>query len=190
MRTFPKSRVVLSKLSGQRYQVLEDKAVPDDTYFLTEAAAVRPEQLLLSRNQEPTELSIAELDELAKLKGRPAVDGWILADFGEYGQLVLVEFAPRGMDYLMSFVLAKPGSNYKWYDFAAVSEDGDSVWRVDDGGEVYPQAFPVTWAALTDQGLTMAISWAGPEGEGTFYLWEDEAELGYLPPMDYRYWAP
>jgi hypothetical protein len=97
-------------------------------------------------------------------------------------------FEPDGNNYLMSIGL-KTSDGIKLKDYPAVSDDGYSVWRVDDGGKVLPKLYTIMFAAPTNKGLLLVVSWAGAEGENILLLLENADSLELLPWEVYRYWS-
>jgi predicted small secreted protein len=176
-------------LGGYLFDVVEGKAVPDQTYFITSSQVVAEAQLLKMSQGKAAPLSKADQTMLAEAKQKDFQDGWILADYADGSQLLQVVFAGKGAEQLMSIVFKNPAGVLKFSDYPA-SGDEYSAWRVDDGGLIAPEDFRVCFSVLTDRGYTVALSWAGPEGESTFVLQETETELVQTPLEGYRYWSP
>ncbi len=176
-------------LGGYLFDVVEGKAVPDQTYFITSSQVVAEAQLLKTSQGETAPLSKADQAMLAEAKKKDYQDGWILADYADGSQLLQVVFAGEGAEQLMSIVFKNPTGDLKFSDYPA-SGDEYSAWRVDDGGIIASEDFKVCFSILTDRGFTAALSWAGPEGESTFVLQESETELVQTPMEGYRYWSP
>ncbi len=186
-------RVIASNfnnMEGYVYNVLEEKVIPNETYFISKKELVPEKNLLVSSLIDPTPLSAEVKTTIGDLKGRPVKEGWILADYGEVGQIQIVVFEAQGQNYLMSILLKAKDGSMKFMDYPAVSPDGFSVWRVDDGGSISPNLFAIRLAAITDQGFVAIVSWAGAEGENTFFLLEQQDAFQEQPASVSRYWSP
>lgn len=101
--------------------------------------------------------------------------------------MLIALFEPYGNNLLMSIAL-KTADGIKLMDYPVVS-DGQSAWRVDDGGKIDPKLFSILFAAPTKEGLLLVVRWAGAEGENTFFLSEKADTLSKLPWGIYRYWS-
>ena len=102
--------------------------------------------------------------------------------------MLIVVFEPEGNNLLMSIGL-KTADGIKLKDYPVVS-DGQSAWRVDDGGKIDPKLFSILFAAPTNEGLLIVVSWAGAEGENILLLLEKADALNLLPWEVSRYWSP
>lgn len=185
-------RVIASNfdnMEGYIYNILAQKAVPNQTYYVGKKETIPEKSLLISSLAAPIALNTNEMKAVSDAKGRIVQEGWILADYGDGTGLEIAVFKPQGKNYLMSILLRTKEGGMKFMDYAAVS-DGASVWRVDDGGKIDPALFSIRLAARTDKGFLAVISWAGAEGENTFFLLEQPNALQEQPATAYRYWSP
>ena len=101
--------------------------------------------------------------------------------------MLIVVFEPEGNNLLMSIGL-KTADGIKLKDYPVVS-DGQSAWRVDDGGKIDPKLFSILFATPTNEGLLLVVSWAGAEGENILLLLEKTDALNLLPWEVSRYWS-
>ena len=101
--------------------------------------------------------------------------------------MLIALFEPYGNNLLMSIAL-KTADGIKLMDYPVVS-DGQSAWRVDDGGKIDPKLFSILLTVRAKEGLLFVVSWAGAEGENTFFLLEKADALNQLPWEIYRYWS-
>ena len=112
---------------------------------------------------------------------------WVIDEYSGGTQVLIALFEPYGNNLLMSIAL-KTVDGIKLMDYPVVS-DGQSAWRVDDGGKIDPKLFSILLAAPTKEGLLFVVCWAGAEGENTFFLSEKADTLSKLPWEIYRYWS-
>lgn len=182
-------------LEGYIFDVIDGKAAGNETYYVVNEQDFDLKSLIKISSPERTETD-AELeseealkDNISLMKDRGVSDMWSLADIGSDQKLYLVKFKNKDKDRLFSLVLFT-GDDFLFRDYPAIAEDETSVWRVDDGGEVSPDMFPLLFAAETKQGLLLGLSWWGSEGINTFFLAENEGNLEELEITYGRYTAP
>jgi len=174
-------------MGGYVYNVSDDTLKPDTTYYIADSNALA-ESLIQAEDTGNLPLDGQELSVLTEAKGRIAQEGWVLGDLGGEGKVIAAVFEPQGSQLLMSIVLNK-GDSFKFMDYPAELKDG-GAWRVDDGGVFAPEMLSVLFGLRTEDGMVIAVSWAGAEGEVTYFLIETDAGLEELPASAYRYWSP
>lgn len=175
-------------LSGSLYKVVEGKAVPNETYFLTmEQDMPEAAQLdMTSIREEQT--PVALISRLESSHKRQIQHIWPLEQIDSQGKLYLVQFEPKGQELLASLVLdSKEGLIVQ--DYPAELE-GYSAWRVDDGGEVLPEMFSFLWAARTPEGFVLGVQWMGAEGESVSFLSREQNQFTELAVSYGRYMSP
>jgi len=184
-------RVVSSNfdnMEGHIYRVIGGELIDNKTYYLFDSHVLDQQHILGLRNPGVANLDVETLARAADLKGRQVQEGWVIGEYDDGTRLLIVVFEPNGQNLLMSIVLDS-GGNLKFNDHPATL-DGYSAWRVDDGGEINPFVFSVIIAVKTAEGMRMALSWAGAEGENILFLAEDGNSFTELPLDIYRYWSP
>jgi predicted small secreted protein len=174
-------------MQGNLYQITNPPVEADQTYFLYNSENRITENLLTPVTLNTTEVSSDALGEIATAKGRIVEQAWLLKEYDDKTQILLVLFEPDGVNLLMSIAF-KVKDTFKFMDYPAVLNN-NSAWRVDDGGAVDPRFFTVMFAVNTTDGVAAAISWAGAEGENTFFLIESDVTLIEMPDPAYRYWS-
>jgi hypothetical protein len=101
-----------------------------------------------------------------------------------------VEFEPLGRDALASLALAD-GDRATFADYPAeYREPGASVWRVDDGGELSPEAFEIVFALQRGAWTALGVSWAGAEGASMTVSISERGEPFREVLNEYWYQAP
>jgi hypothetical protein len=175
-------------MAGYVYSVLEGNLIASNSYFLCNSGVINKNNLLTTDSTTDTALDQATKIQIENIKGRNVEDGWIIDEYSNGDQLLIVVFKPDGNNYLMSIGLKTP-DGIKLKDYPAVSDDGQSVWRVDDGGKVLPKLYTTMFAAPTNNGLLLVIKWAGAEGENILLLLEKADSLELLPWEVSRYWS-
>jgi hypothetical protein len=127
---------------------------------------------------------------LASLRGRPVVNCWVLAGLKKDGQVVLVQFARRGREALASVVLIDGGRSI-FADFTAEYRgEGQSLWRVDDGGVLSPAGFEVMFVLERGAFRALGINWPGAEGASLSLFVADRQNRFAAVIRDYWYQAP
>ncbi|WP_334071329.1 hypothetical protein [Paenibacillus sp. A14] len=185
-----------ANLEGYIFDVIDGKAAPNETYYVVNQQdfdlqslleITSPVQTGADAEHEAEEETLME--NISLMRDRDVAQMWTLAGIGSGRKLYLVRFEDKGKDRLFSIALFN-GENFLFRDYPAVAEDDTSVWRVDDGGEVSPDMFPLLLAAETKQGLLLGMSWWGAEGVDSFFLLEDGENLGELDIKYGRYTSP
>jgi hypothetical protein len=175
-------------MGGYVYSVLEGNLVAGNSYFLCNSGVINENNLLTTASTADTALDQETKTQIEDIKGRSVQEGWIIDEYSNGAQVLIVVFEPDGNNYLMSIGLKTP-DGIKLNDYPAVSDDGYSVWRVDDGGKVLPELYTIMFAMSTNDGLLLVVKWAGAEGENILLLLEKADSLELLPWEVYRYWS-
>jgi hypothetical protein len=88
----------------------------------------------------------------------------------------------------VSFILIKRES-LAFEDYIGNRNEEGSIWRVDDDGVFNPKDFKVIAAFDSLGSLSIARSWAGPEGDNAVFYSVVGKRL--VPILEaYRYWLP
>lgn len=183
-----------TNLPGYLFTLEAGSAVPDETYYVVDAADFNLQSLLPVKpagvNQEAATSEDRVRGSIAEAKGREVLHLWKLADVSVEQELYLVQFVKQDANMLFSFVL-KDSDGLVFADYPAVlQDDGNSVWRVDDGGEVTPEMFSLLFAAQTANGLVLGLEWWGAEGVNTLFLHKDVVTFKEMDISYSRYTSP
>ena len=127
---------------------------------------------------------------IAQLRDRAVTRCWPLAVAGMTARILLVEFERRGKDALASVVLID-GSRTIFADYAAEFRgEGESLWRVDDEGNLRPDGFDIVGVLQRGAWYALATSWRGAEGQSR-QLWVSDGSDRFTTVLaDYLYQAP
>ncbi|MDU4696881.1 MAG: hypothetical protein E6Y08_13775 [Paenibacillus sp.] len=177
-------------LSGDLFTVTEGIAEPNATYYLFQPQEIPLNSLLeVALDGQPV-VDENLRERLESAKDRDIRQLWRLAEIGTDAELYLALFHPDGKEHLFSFVLVRNQSEVV-LDYPATVEDTNSVWRVDDQGEVIPEMFSFLFAArTTGQGIFIAMEWYGAEGINVLFLRSSEDRFIELETRYGRYTAP
>ncbi len=130
-----------------------------DESFLTGAAVVP-----LTRPMQTARCSKVAYPQLQSDKDRPVVACWPIAEGGSGVQVAIVEFSRRLTRALASLVVMD-GDRRTYIDYPAdFKGPGETLWRVDDGGEIHAEGFEVVFLLKRGATYVLAIDWAGAEG--------------------------
>jgi hypothetical protein len=176
-----------NNMEGYIYNSAQNTLAANKTYLLCNSNIINQASLLASQGNTISPLDDVTKTQIAGLKGRAVQDAWTIDSYTEGSSILVVLFEPAGNNFLMSIAL-KTSSGIKFMDFPVVS-DGQSAWRVDDGGKIEPKLFSVLFATKTQEGVLFVVCWAGAEGESIFFLQEKNDTLERLPWEIYRYWS-
>ncbi len=174
-------------MEGHIYKNLENKLTASNSYYLCNTGLINKDNLLSSVSSGTTIIDDGTKTQISGIKNRGVQDGWIIDEYSDGTQVLIVVFEPDGNNLLMSIAL-KTADGIKFMDYP-VESDGQSAWRVDDGGKINPKLFTLLFTARTDNGLLAVINWAGAEGETTLALLEGTDALTQLPWEVSRYWS-
>ena len=185
------SRAVTSNfnnMEGYIYGSPGNALTANKTYYLCNSNAINQNSLLESLGNGIIVLDAATKTQIEGIRGRGVSNAWTINEYSDGSKILVVLFAPDGNNFLMSIAI-KTAEGIKFMDFPVVS-DGQSAWRVDDGGKIDPKLFSILFATKTVDGLLFVVCWAGAEGESIFFLSEKADALNQLPWEIYRYWSP
>ena len=174
-------------MEGYIYNVLEENLIASNTYYICNSEVINEENLLTTVSTGTAAIDEDTKTQIEDIKGRSIQEGWIIDEYSDGTQILIVVFEPNGNNLLMSIAL-KTADGIKLMDYPVVS-DGQSAWRVDDGGKIDPKLFSILFTTPTNEGLLIAVCWAGAEGENVFFLLEETDALSQLPSEIYRYWS-
>ena len=174
-------------LEGYVYNAPGENLIANNTYYLCDLEVINKEDLLTTVSTGTVALDDETKTQIEDIKGRNVQDGWIIDEYSNGAQVLIIVFEPEGNNLLMSIGL-KTADGIIFKDYPVVS-DGQSAWRVDDGGKIDPKFFSILFAAPTNEGLLIVVSWAGAEGENILLLLEKDDALDLLPWEVSRYWS-
>ncbi len=175
-------------MEGYIYIVTGQNLVPNNTYYLCSSEVISKDNPLTTVSTGIEVLDQETRTQIKDIRVRSVQEGWIIDKYSDGTQILIAVFEPQGNNFLMSIIL-KTSDSLKFMDYPAVS-DGQSVWRVDDGGKINPELFSILFSSPTNEGMLLVICWAGAEGETTILLIENIDSLSQLPLEIYRYWSP
>jgi hypothetical protein len=174
-------------MEGYLYSVLEKKLTANNTYYLCNSDVLNKDSLFHTVNKGITVLDKESKAQIENKKGRGLQEAWVIDEYNDGTQVLIALFKPDGKNFLMSIAL-KTAEGIKFMDYPVIS-DGQSAWRVDDGGKIDPKLFSILFATRAKEGLLFVVCWAGAEGENIFFLSEKTDTLNQLPWEIYRYWS-
>jgi hypothetical protein len=175
-------------LSGQIFEITQGTAKENETYYLANDNEFNTKSILDSQEGNQTELDIAAIQEIEKVKNRKVQKSWEIGKIESDKTIYLILFEREKGDMLASIVLKTP-TKIAFKDYPAKYNES-STWRVDDGGSVYSNMFSVLFASKTETGIILGIKWAAFEGEVTTLLKEKGDILEELNIETSRYTSP
>jgi len=149
---------------GAVFRVLGGTITADATCLLTmDSLLAGTRAVPLDPVNAATACGAAERRRLSDLRGRPVVHCWPLAGFGRDARVVLLEFERRGSNALAGLALVGARVRAFWDLPAEYRGEGESVWRVDDGGVMSPEGFEILFALKSGGAWLLGVSWASTE---------------------------
>ena len=125
------------------------------------------------------------------IKKRELIRCSLIARTSNALEVLAIQFVNVDSSALASLVVVVADTSFLFRDFPAVYRNGgESTWRVDDEGVLSPTSFDVLFVAESPDGLVIAITWAGAEGEDSYLLRTDSAASLRTLSKAYRYWSP
>ncbi|MHB1377770.1 MAG: hypothetical protein ACYCXB_10200, partial [Candidatus Humimicrobiaceae bacterium] len=128
-------------MEGYVYSVPGNKLTANNTYYLCNSKVINKDNLLTTVSTGITVLDEETKKQIKDIKGRDLQEAWIIDEYSDGAQVLIVVFKPDGNNLLMSIAL-KTADGIKLMDYPVVS-DGQSAWRVDDGGKIDPKLFSI-----------------------------------------------
>lgn len=135
-----------------------------------------PLDRLHARQEEGNACREALRARISKARQRKVSACWPLARLAEREAIFAVVFEHRGSDALAALVL-DVDQQLRFMDYRGNATDESSVWRVDDGGQFYPDAFDILFALQGQEGLEIGVEWQGAEGSSLHVLRADGDRL-------------
>lgn len=181
-----------AQTAGAVFRIAGGKVIPDatcvlaDESFLAGATVVR-----LDSPAQNARCSQAAYPQFQADKNRPVVGCWPIAESGTGIQVAIIEFSRRLTQALASLIVID-GDRRMYIDYPAdFKGPGESLWRVDDGGDIHADAFEVVFLLKRGSTYVLAIDWGGAEGnalsvqtaEGGGQFKEVVRDFWYRSPM-------
>ncbi len=181
-------------MAGAIYEAVDGEFIPNRTYMLSRASVLNEDvliKLISTRNTEAEGGSFKKADaetigKIEAVKNRKVVESSLISETEDGAKICLFVFERKGDDMLASIAYIKD-DQVVLKDYPA-KYDEQSTWRVDAGGQ--PGLFEVLFLANSNEGLLLALTWAGPEGENEFVLKDVNGTFQDTGLKSGRYWAP
>ncbi|HUP40961.1 MAG TPA: hypothetical protein VM115_12635 [Vicinamibacterales bacterium] len=154
-----------SQTAGAVFRIVRGKVAADATCVLADESFLAGATVLpLKRPPQTARCSKALYPQFQADKDRPIVACWPIADGGPGVQVAILEFSRRLTRALASLVVID-GDRRTYIDYPAdFKGPGESLWRVDDGGEIHAEGFEVVFLLKRGATYVLAIDWGGAEG--------------------------
>jgi hypothetical protein len=171
---------------GDVYKLVRGQVAKQTNCFLaTDGFVASGSMRAVMRPTKPQPCDREVRTKIAQERQRAAANCWTIGR-----DIWLVEFVRQDKDMLAG-LFVKDGAHMFVVDYPGTFEaEGGSVWRVDDGGVLSPEAIHVVFLQRRGAGYLMGAAWWGAEGNSIEVL---EANSGdrFTPLLrDYWYWAP
>ena len=153
-------------MHGAVFRLVGGTVARDETCFLAADSLLLGRKIVpLQRDRRAMSRTDRAVAMAERMKGRRLTNAWRIAHAGDVTILLLV-FETRAKSHLLSLALWD-SSMIRLVDYPAEEseDDSSSVWRVDDGGEVDPNAFDVEFVLAGRDDGSFALSWGGAEGD-------------------------
>ena len=123
------------------------------------------------KNERTVVTDIRVINKIEMKKKRRLLNLWRIARFGDDGQVYIAMFRPDGKNNLGAIVV-KQKERIMFSDYAAVfSMDGESIWRIKDGGTFSAKTFLLDRVVKSSEGyLNFSFSWKGEYTTNKFNL--------------------
>ena len=179
------------KLAGDVFTVVQGKIEIDATCFLASDGLLSSATLFpAGAPARPGECDPDVRPRLASARNRDVVNCWSIARLPAARRLVLVEFARQDKDALASLVLIDRDRVY-FTDYPAVFRgEGETLWRVDDGGVLSAEGFQMVFLLQRGTFHALGVNWAGTEGASLAVFVSDGGDHFSRVIEDYWYRAP
>ncbi len=123
------------------------------------------------RNERTVVTDVRVINKIENKKDRRLLNLWRIARFGDDGQVFVAMFRPDGKSNLGTIVV-KQKERIMFSDYAAIfSMDGESIWRINDGGTFSAKTFVLDQVVKSSEGyLNFSFSWKGKYTTNQFNL--------------------
>ena len=110
-----------NNMEGYVYSVLGENLIANNTYFLCNSEVINEENLLATVSVGTVVLDQETKTQIQDIKGRDLQEGWIIDEYSDGTQVLIVVFEPEGNNLLMSIGL-KTAGGIKFKDYPVVSD--------------------------------------------------------------------
>jgi hypothetical protein len=133
--------------------------------MLVDESFVRGATVLpLKRPADEARCPKARYSDFQADKGRLVLGCWPIAESTAGARIALVEFERHLTDALASLIVVD-GDRRIYVDYPAkFKAPGDTLWRVDDGGEINADGFSVVFLLKRGSSYLLAVDWGAAEG--------------------------
>lgn len=154
-----------SQTAGAVFRIVGGKVGADATCVLADESVLEGATVVpLKRPPSSARCAKAAYPQFQADKDRPVVGCWPIADSSSGLQVAILEFSRRLTRALASLVVID-GDRRTYIDYPAEFKGpGETLWRVDDGGEIHAEGFEVVFLLKRGTTYVLAIDWAGAEG--------------------------
>ncbi len=105
-------------MGGYVYSVLEGNLIASNSYLLCNSGVINKNDLLTTASTTDTALGQETKTQIEDIKGRSVQEGWIIDEYSNGAQVLIVVFEPDGNNYLMCIGL-KTSDGIKLKDYPA-----------------------------------------------------------------------
>jgi hypothetical protein len=178
-----------SRLEGTVFRVVNQRVDPQSTCFIAEDSLLAGAELLrVNPSAKPAPCTADQQGRIAALRPRGITSCWIIAAAAP--MIAAVEYTRAGRDALASLVVMTNSRTVQMDFHAEYTNDCDDLWRVEDGGHLWPERFLVPFLLRKGNALVVPMAWGGAEGVSLhLYLAESTAPASEVI-SDYWYRAP
>ncbi|WP_018758865.1 hypothetical protein [Paenibacillus terrigena] len=177
-----------NKDEGEIYKVVKGKLPENESVVLAAKDAFQGHTFLAYRPVSIKGLDKKTVKAIEKAKKRKVLKHWKIGEVPSEVQVGIIEFERvKGKKPLASFVLVT--KNGILFDDYEGNEGDNSVWRVDDGGEMDPSFFRVIFLTRSASGYSVGFEWYGYESNGLSVLQQNGKSLRQVEHSS-RYIAP
>jgi len=173
---------------GEIYKVAKGKVPQDEAVVLATKDAFKGHTFLAYRPVPIKGFDKKTVQAIEKAKNRKVRKHWKIGEVPSEVQVGVIEFERlKGKKPLASFVLVT--KNGVLFDDYEGNEGDNSVWRVDDGGEMDPSLFRVIFLTRSASGYSVGFEWYGYESNGLYVLQQNGKSLRHVEHSS-RYISP
>lgn len=155
-----------AQTAGAVFQILGSAINANATCILADESFLAGATLVpLKRPPQDARCSKATYPQIQVDKGRPVVGCWPIAESAAGIHISVIEFS-RYLTQALASLVVIDGERRIYIDYPATfTGPGDTLWRVDDGGNIHADGFKVVFLLKRGPAYVLAIDWSGAEGD-------------------------
>ena len=151
---------------GCVYSVINNIAVPNETLMLLTEEQFNKTTVFQEDNSERGIVTNEMNGKYVDISNRKIKNSWIISEYSNGFQLIMIEFE-RINDDLLAWLVLEDSDGFSYCEFPATLDDVGYVgWRMGDRGELHEDWVYILTTTQIDETIIVYLGWYSEEGVG------------------------